>query len=323
MMVLRLAVLWLVAVTLALTPPPAHAQPQGEPVAVESPDWTGLTRWLGAGRSARLEIRTGPLDLSQLNPRMGVIIVAPETRLDPEPLLRFVREGGRLMVADEGDASAPLWAALGLRAQAPPRGAAEALPGHRDFALVTPSPVGVFVDVPRLVTNHPGAFAPGPLEPAARFSDGTPFAYQVALGNGECLVLADSSVLINLMQVVPDNARFAANALAWAAEDGRRPVHLLAGVDPVAGAYTGVAPPDEALPKTAQFNRALTHLAAARPDASAVRFFVALLLAAACIYALAVFPGLGGRHPPRAPRIPHPTAHRPAPPERRGDSAPP
>lgn len=283
----------------------ARAQgPAAEAVQTESPDWTGLTRWLGAGRGARLDIRTGHLDLETLNPKTGVAIIAPEAPLPAADLLRFVREGGRLLVADEGEASAELWAGLGLRAAAAPSRAQPALAGHPGFVILTPDAIGVFDGVERLVTNHPAAFAETPLDAAVRYADGTPFGFQLAVGNGEVVVVADSSLFINLMQTVPENARFAANAMAWLAEDGTRPVHLLSGADSTRGDYTGVAPPDEALGGAATLNRGLARLSTARPDDPAVRFFVALLLAATCIYALAVFPGAGSRRRPPGPRFP-------------------
>lgn len=288
--------------------------PVAEAVQTESPDWTGLTRWLGAGRGARLDVRTGPLDLATLSPKSGVALIAPEAPVPAEPLLRFVREGGRLLVADEGEASAELWAGLGLRSAPAPRGGQTTLPGHPDFVVLTPSTVGVFEGVERLVTNHPAAFAETPLDAAVGYADGTPFAFQLSVGNGEVLVLADSSLFINLMQTVPENARFAANAMAWLAEDGTRPVHLLAGADSTQGDYAGVAPPDEKLGGAATLNRGLARLSTARPDDPAVRFFVALLLAATCIYALAVFPGAGSRRRPTGPRFPGPRPRPDAPP---------
>lgn len=296
---------------LAVAPWTALAQPRPEPVVAESPDWTGLTRWIGAGRSARLDVRTGPLDLATLTPKAGVAVIAPEKPVPAEALLRFVREGGRLLVADEGEATAELWTALGLRSEAAPRGGQPTLAGHPGFLVLTPDGVGVFEGVDRLVTNHPAAFAPTPLEAAVRFVDGTPFAFQLTVGNGEIVALADSSLFINLMQTVPENARLAANTLGWLSEEGARPVFLFAGADAANGDYTGVAPPDEKLAGPAAFNRAMTKLSTARPDDPAVRFFVALLLAATCIYALGVFPGLGGRRAPNGPRFPSPAGRAP------------
>ena len=288
----------------AVAPWSAGAQPRAEPVLSESPDWTGISRWIGAGRSARLDVISGPLDLARLTPKASVAVIAPDAPVPAEALLRFVREGGRLLVADENDAADLVWAALGLRMVAAPRGIQPTLAGHPGFMVLTPSAVGIFEGVDRLVTNHPAAFAPTPMEAAVRFADGTPFAFQLRVGNGEIVAIADSSLFINLMQTVPENARLAANALGWLSEEGARPVYVLAGHDQSIGDYAGVAPPDTKLGGPAAFNRAMTKLASARPDAAAVRFFVALLLAATCIYALGLFPGLGGRRRPAGPRFP-------------------
>lgn len=285
------------------------AQPRPEPVEAESPDWTGLSTWVGAGREVKLDLHTGPLDLKALTPRASVALIGLESAPPVEDLLRFVREGGRLLVADEGPAAAPLWEGLGLRQVPAPRArdGEDSLPGHPGFHVLQPPQRGLFAGVPRLVTNHPVAFSPSALTPAVTFPDGTPFAYHVALGNGEVLALADASLFINLMQSVPENARLAANVLGWlSGEDGQRPVHLLAGIDTAAGRYEGVAPPDEQLGGAAAFNRAVGKLASAHLDDPALRFFVALLLAAACIYALGVYPGFPGRQRPAGPRLPPP-----------------
>jgi hypothetical protein len=286
--------------------PGASAAPAVEPVTVENPDWNGLTRWYGAARAARLDIRLGPLDLSSLPPRAAVALIALETPPPVDDLLRFVREGGRLLIADEGPASAEILGALGLRLVPAPAGPSGPLPGVPGIGVVTPRATGVFEGVGRLFVNHPAGFAPVDYDAAARFDDGTPFAFHVAAGHGAVLAVADSSLFINLMQSVPDNARFAANVAGWLSEDGARPVTLLAGTDEVTGRYAGVAPPDEALSGPAAVNRLVSKLTSTRPDDSLIRIFVALLLAAACIYALAVFPGPGapGRAP--GPRIPPP-----------------
>ncbi|MCK6569795.1 DUF4350 domain-containing protein [Myxococcota bacterium] len=282
----------------------ATAEPPG--VEVENPDWDGLTRWYGAARSARIDVRPGPLALDTLPPKAAVALIAPEVPPPADALLRFVREGGRLLVADEGDGAATLYGALGLRLVPAPAGGVLPLPGVPGVGVLTPRATGVFDGVGRLFVNHPAAFAPVEYDAAVRFSDGTPFAFHVAVGQGAVLAVADSSVFINLMQTVPDNARFAANVMGWLSEDGARPVMLLAGHDAVTGEYAGVAPPDEALSGPAAVNRLVEKLSSARPDDPLIRIFVALLLAAACIYALAVFPGPAAPDRRPGPRLPPP-----------------
>jgi hypothetical protein len=309
----HLALLAALVVTATHVAPARGQGPASEPLVVENPDWNGLSRWFGAARSARIDVRTGPLDLGTLSPRSAVALIAPESTLPTDDLLRFVREGGRLLIADEGEGAADLLAALGLRRVPAPTAGAAGLPGVPAVQVLTPRSTGVFEGVSRVFVNHPAAFAPVAYEAAVRFPDGTPFAFHVAVGNGSVLALADSSLFINLMQTVPDNARLAANVIGWLSEDGERPVTLLAGIDPTTGSYTGIAPPDERLGGPAFVNRLVEKMNSARPDDPLVRIFVALLLAAACIYALAVFPGPGSPERSPGPRMPPP----PTPPPRK------
>ncbi len=292
-----------VAATLLAGPMSADAQPAASPVAAESPDWTGLSDWIAAARSAGLDVQTGPLDLSTLSPREAVAVIGPEAPPADEALVRFVQEGGRLLVADEGAASDALFTRLGLQPKAAPRGTDPSLPGYPDLVVLTVAPFGVFTGLERLVTNHPGAFAPGPLDAAVGFASGDGFGYDATLGTGEFVAVADSSLFVNLMQHVPENARFSAQVVSWLAENGKRTVHVVAGADATGGEYAGIAPPDEALHGAQAFNRAVSKLANSRPNGIAIRFFVALVLAAACIYAVAVHPGLPGRRRRPGPRI--------------------
>lgn len=268
----------------------------------DSAQWDGFTRWVQALRAAGYTVEAPDrLDLTAVPPGAGLALLDPAAG-DFEGLQLFVQEGGRVLLAVESPDAEPLIAAFGLRfAPVPPAAADE---GHPALRPLRAPGAGVFAGVADVLTNRPAALA-GPLhlDPAVAYEDGTPFAYHPELGEGELVVLADASPLINLMLDGADNARLAGNLGAWLARDGAAPIRFAGPTTTVSGRYGGEGGGGGAL---AGLNRALADLGRILdPDDLILHLLLAMAIAGTLVFAVAVFPG-GGPPVTDGPVVPPP-----------------
>ena len=217
-----------------------------------------------------------------------------------------VREGGRLLVADDAGASSALLSAVGLRLTDAPTGQDPLVAGRAGFPVLNAPGTGVFQGVKTLVANHPAAFAGAPqLDAAVRYASGEAFAYHLQDGSGELLFFADPSLFINAMQSAADNGLLSTNLIRWASDDARRTVVVLGGQVTVTGGYSGDGAAHRFSAAKKRLNEQLGQWGAERPSGVSLRFFSAVLLAILCLYAWAVFPGSSGsRRGPLGPGLP-------------------
>ncbi|MCA9548335.1 MAG: hypothetical protein KC613_28220, partial [Myxococcales bacterium] len=224
------------------------------------------------------------IDLGRLPAAASLALLRADKVASPEGLRRFVQAGGRVLLAVEGPQDDPTLEPFELRAAPPP--ALAGIGQHPALIEVATPNHGLFRGVQALVTNHPTAVhGPARLKPALTFSDGTPFAWQLRLGDGELVVVGDSSLFIDLMRPLAGNGRFADAVGAWLGADGR-PVYL------VTGPLTGDGPQAARPSPQARLNDALAELAGgASPGSAWIALFAALAAAAGALVAWTRFPG--------------------------------
>jgi hypothetical protein len=268
----------------------------GGALAAVSTDWDGLSRTAGRieAAGAALEV-PATLDLGAITAGDALLLVAPAP-LEPDDaasLLRFVRQGGRLALLDEGDGAAPLLNRLGLRSIPAPTTHGRRLGGQSALPVLRTPERGLFRGVRDLVANHPGGFAPAqgsdaPFEPTIRFEDGTAFGYHLRVDEGEAVLLADASLAINLMHDAGDDARLIDNLARWLGADGRRVIMVGPGTE-----WDGTfgKPPPGGDGFAGDLNQALGALSVPTPAPFAVRLIASMLLAGAVLFVLLVFPG--------------------------------
>jgi len=307
----RLASLCGLTWVLAVGASPAHSQP--ETAASTAPRWDSLSAIVQAARTGGLIVRApilGDTPAEALGPEVrpgdALWIHDVEAAPDPEALLAHARRGGRVLVADERPEAVALFSALGFRLGPPPAPDLPRYGGHPALVPARPTAALGFEGVTRVVTNHAAR-----LEPAAsatsllEFDDGIPLMQRAPYGDGVLIALADASLCVDLMHEVADNARFCAALMTYLADEGQHTVHVFtSGPNRVsAGAdEPPSAPPGGGLRDQLEvINTRLADLGVHRPTEALLRAFVALLVAATTVFAVAQFPGLRGRRPSPRP----------------------
>lgn len=286
------------AVAAALTTAPAEAQ-DGD-FDPDSREWNGLSELLAlaeANLSAH-PVVARELDASSLGPHDAVILLAPLERPLAEPLVALMREGGRVVVADDYGASGAILETFHIERRAPlPDADALRLRGNPQLLVAHPAmqhPLAVGVDA--LVTNHPQVVVHhptgdgAPLPPIFEISPGEAVVLAGAVGDdpaeqGRLVVLSDPSVLINNMLEMRGNRRFAENLVAFVARpDGHLFVVPPDGV--VVGHYGGSSLQD---PLT-ELRSVLDVIDRASLPPEALRVAAASLAAILLLFAVGVLP---------------------------------
>lgn len=190
---------------------------------LENFDWNGLSQFAEIARAEGIELKlSAELDYDQLDPEQPLLMIHPQQPVAVANLSNFIVAGGRALLADDFGASDALLERLGItRMVMPPAN----LP-HTDFvddnpALPIFTPAGrhpLLHGVEQLVANHPAILFNVGL-PVVSFSENGGLVYDMSLGEGKVIVLADPSLLINNMLLVADNAVFARNALLYLCGD--------------------------------------------------------------------------------------------------------
>lgn len=189
----------------------AHAQSLAD-YRPENEDWNGLSSFVQLAEHQGASVRfASDVDVGALGDAL-LVVVYPEATIDAASVADFVRSGGSLFVADDFGRGDTLAAAFGLQRVEP--GPHEARFQGRS-ALPAFGPVGVHPlseGIDLVVANHPSALIGDGL-PVLRFDDGSGLVYDMSLGAGDAVFLADASLLTNLMLPVHDNQRLVQNVL--------------------------------------------------------------------------------------------------------------
>lgn len=261
----------------------------------QSADWTGLSRLVDAAQTVGIDLTPAQtLDFRQLEREQPIVIVYPQQPLDVQNLVRYVVDGGRVLLADDFGESEELLERLEIqRVIAAPGNLPHNTFANRNVALpiVTARGRHDLIDgVERVVANHPAVIV-NRGGPVLAYDGGAGFVYDMNLGEGKIVVVADASVFINQMLGEADNEVFAVNALRYVCADlpGCRPQLFSTSFNQV-GTYSD-SPFDlgdgsrlEAL------NELLEELLDALPGTEFLYYLSVLLAAGVVLYIVTVFP---------------------------------
>ncbi len=268
----------------------------GNPLAaydLDEEEWNGLSSLRLVARAEGIELeQRSSVALDRSDDFDALIIVFPTAPLPAHGIADRVGEGLRLLVADDFGTSGPLAERFGIvRLAEEPTGDALLL-DHPGLPLV--APVGrhpLSEGISDVVTNHPAQLR-GEGVPVFEFAAGTGLLYDMSLGDGVAVFLADPSMLTNLMLPLLDNRALAANVLRYLCNGapGCR-VALVTGdagieAPPVA---RGSAPP-RARSMASALNTLVRRLRDLKIDPRALYFASVMLLLGSLVILAAIFP---------------------------------
>ncbi len=229
--------------------------------------WDGYSEALEVIRQELGPDRVEPravLDFDVLRPEDAVIVTHPEVRLDDDSLMRFLSEGGRLLILDDFGTSGPLLSRFQIQRE----------PSHiqdarryvaRNPALAVASPAtkrnddGTWIRHPttdgirEVITNHAVALSHPELTPLLEVETTkgrkTLAATGVIEGKGRLVAVGDSSLFINLMLRYPGNRKLLAQLARYLLErdaDGAPgKLYLLSGHFEQKGSFGPSRPSEE------------------------------------------------------------------------------
>lgn len=200
----------LLLVLMGVTPVHADYGPENEA-------WNGLTYLATTAEEASVSLEvTSQVDLDGLRPRDVLWLMYPNHELPVQDLISFVREGGRLIIADDHGTSGELIEGLGLSLEpGPPQQVESFAEGRTSLPVLrAEAPHFVFFNVVDVVANHPAVLT-GAGAPLLSFPGETEhLVAEVSMGSGQALVISDPSLFINsMLRRYYGNKQFAANVL--------------------------------------------------------------------------------------------------------------
>lgn len=218
---------------------PAAAQSDpviaGPDYASDSTDWNGLARLIGLARGLGLEVEaTDAIDWEELGAEDILFVLYPQSRLEPSFLAAFVRNGGRVLLADDYGNSHEALGRLGMLREDVDGVDADRYHADRAYAPIArvwkpDHPLAK--DVDDLVTNHPAVLRDVKgADVVFGFGENEGVVAAGSIGEGLIVVLSDPSVLINRMLEFGSNLQFTVNVLRYLARPGKtRRLVVLAG----------------------------------------------------------------------------------------------
>ncbi len=211
--ILRLMLMWF-AFTIQTTP--ALAQEQGDYQTTHKA-WNGLSTFaaLAAGEGLEVVERT-QIDWSELDSDDVLVLIYPTNYVDPANVVSFIRNGGRVLIADDFGAADLILAELGGHRSQQFR--AESYQDNQVFAPIA-TPTGdhaLSAGIVSLTTNHPSVIEDlEGMQSIFAFESGDSVVATGEIGMGRYVALADPSVLINRMLQFEGNLAFAINLLRY------------------------------------------------------------------------------------------------------------
>ena len=203
--------------------------------------WDGLDTLLRTARESETAIQAPDvLDLSQLDPRDALLIVAPDDALPTGALTSFLREGGRIALLDDFGPAERLLAAYQVTRLPAPTGDLPALRSDSSLLIAYPASEHPLVEgVDLLLTNGASALHHRELKPVFTFGHtASALVLAGAVGAGRLVAVGDASLLINQLMTLPSHQRFAKNLLAYLKRPGGR-LLLVDAHTRVEGSYGG------------------------------------------------------------------------------------
>jgi hypothetical protein len=209
--------------------PKVVAQVSGEDdFSPENRDWNGLSSLMSIVGAA------GQADVSPSEPvaTSEVLWLIQPAELDAELLYEWVASGGRLLIADESGVADEFLGLLGLVPTDDSWEHDQFLQGDPELPIVTAAGVHpLSMGAARLVANHPRSID-GPGRAVYGFEEGGGLVWDISLGRGRAVVVADPSLLINLMLPIEENAAFLTNVVAYLCPEGPCP-HVIVAANPM------------------------------------------------------------------------------------------
>jgi len=189
---------------------------------VDHRGWNGLSMLAGLARGLGYEVvpRTS-IEWNALEPDDVVLVLYPTERLEPHKLVAFVRNGGRVLIADDfGHADEAIERLSMLRRHGVGVGASKFYDDLGYAPVATPAAPrhALAVGVDELTCNHPAVLENvRGHQTVFAFGEGEAVVVAGEMGYGRFVVLSDPSVLINRMLEFEGNFQFARNLLGYLA----------------------------------------------------------------------------------------------------------
>ncbi len=290
----------LAVLLVAAAPGAARGQAGGGEYDTGNTAWNGLSTLDALARGMGFEVRAqATLSWDEIEPTDVLFILYPTAKIEPSHLTRFLRNGGRVLLADDfGRAEEALRDLEILRG---PGGAASA---ERFWDDQTFAPIARALDpahplaagVDSITTNVPAIWRD--LREGDRvfgFDDGSVVVAALEIGDGRLVALSDPSVLINRMLEFEGNLAFTINLLRWLQRPGEQPRLIIMsgdlallgqpsrqlGIDPAAGTVGGIL---------GDFNEWLKNLHLYYPTDSALRVIAVVAALLLSLLALVILP---------------------------------
>ena len=266
--------------------------------STESDEWHGLSSFVSLADGQGIDYRdVGRLDWADVASDDVIVVIYPERELDVTSLASFVVDGGRVLVADDFGMSGSFLERLDVERSMPE---AEDLP-HRSFVDDHPGWPRFSIEgrhpllegVEEVVANYPAVFDNVGGAVVAYDEEGG-LIYDMKLGEGRAVVIADPGVLINSMLAAGDNDRLAANIWSYLCSDvdDCRAWVMSEDVE-FSGAFDADRPDREQTPvaeRIDEFNERLQDVFSRLPGTDLLYVVTLLLVIGSAAYLVTVFP---------------------------------
>lgn len=193
---------------------------------VNSQEWNGLSYLFETAAEAHVDlVPLEEVDWDTVRPDDVLLLLYPTRPPDVDNVLRFLADGGRVVLADDFGAGAPLLAAVGLRREDAPadhhnfRNDLVSFPVF--FAPRDAAPHFLFFNTSQIIANHPTAVVADdptrvhtivPYEGAS----GAALVAEASVGRGRLVAVADASLFINdMLRNVHGDKQLVANVLRY------------------------------------------------------------------------------------------------------------
>ncbi len=204
------------------------------PFDPDSTDWEGCSRLIEVAREELGPSRVlvlDEVDYEKLGPADGLLLIHPEGSYDLDELATFMKQGGRLAVADDFGDGNRLLERFRIERGPAPSDPLQMLHGNPQLPIAIPaSGHPIVADVGQVVLNHPTTVSHPDLSvllriPRAGGDQGPEVALAGQVGEGRLVAIGDPSIFINSMMRYPGNRSLARNLAAYLLDAGGEHKH--------------------------------------------------------------------------------------------------
>lgn len=187
--------------------------------AIDSHRWNGLSSFVELTERQGVALRdTNALDWNDVSKDDVVVVIYPQSELDVASLAGFVIDGGRVLLVDDFGASHSFLERLSVERSEPRpqdlphRNFVDEHRGWPRFTIQGRHPLLEGVD--EVVANYP-AVMHNVGGAVIGYDDGGGLIYDMKLGEGRAVLVADPGIFINAMLPVAHNRQLATNIWAY------------------------------------------------------------------------------------------------------------